>query len=73
MSETVSVHSRSKEGAQLLLDIICETNRLVPVMEPQLALGRTDSWVARAALPGQEPPTYRPQSRVERQIRRGHR
>jgi hypothetical protein len=73
MSESVYVQSRSREGAQRLLDAACETGKLVPVLEVSQVLGREDAWEARAALAGAEPPQRRASSRLEWQLRRGHR
>lgn len=73
MSETVYVQSRTQAGAQLLLDIACKSGELVPVLEPRPVLGRDNRWEARAALASAEPPSRPATSRLERQIRRGHR
>lgn len=74
MTDSVYVQSRSRAGAQLLLDIICETEKLVPVLEVRPVLGRDNAWEARAALAGEEALAQRrATSRLERQLRRGHR
>jgi hypothetical protein len=74
MSETVYVQSRSREGAQMLLDIACKSGELIPVLEPRPVLGRDNRWEARAALAdAPAPPPRRATSRLEYQIRRGHR
>jgi hypothetical protein len=75
MTDVVTVKSRTEEGAQALLDLVCRSGELVPVMEPQPMLGRSDRWQAEAAPAGQAlPPRRPPTSRIEYQLRRrGHR
>lgn len=75
MTDVVIVHSSSKQGAQLLLDCVCRSGDLVPVMEVRPMLGRQDRWEAKAAPADQPRPARRPASgSVEFRLRRrGHR
>lgn len=70
----VIVHSSTQEGAKQLLDCVCQTGELIPVHDPKPMLGRDNRWEAKA-VPADEPPApkYRAKSRLEYQIRRGHR
>lgn len=73
MADSVYVLGSSAEKAQLLLDEVCASGRLVPVLAVRPVLGRSDRWEARAALAGEKPLARRPSSALEYRLRRGHR
>lgn len=74
-ADVVMVRSRTKEGAQALLDDVCASGKFVPVAAPEPMLGRTDRWTAQAVPASQPQPPRRPaSSSLEYRLRRrGHR
>jgi hypothetical protein len=73
MTDVVIVKSRTREGAQALLDRVCKDGDLRPVTAPEPMLGRNDRWTAQAVPAEQSAPPRRPTTALGRQIRRGHR